>query len=198
MRKASSPHKSSPGFIVFRLLYSNLGCITYRNHQSLCDSVSKAGVCVSWGKIALHSMHHDISSAAGSLISRKAVGQLRVHNSKFGACAVMSIRTLHHAIFNCKNHRRRHFRACGCDCKNNADGQVFICFYTSIKQVFHFKIIGNSVTDSLSCINYAASANGKKEVNTFCTSNADPLFYQGKTWIRYNAVQIHVGKPGIT
>ena len=30
MGKASGPHKSSPGFIVFRLLYSNLGCIVQK------------------------------------------------------------------------------------------------------------------------------------------------------------------------
>ena len=103
----------------------------------ICDSVSKAGVCVSWGKIALHSMHHDISSAAGSLISRKAVGQLRVHNSKFGACAVMSIRTLHHAIFNCRIHREDISEPAAAIVRITPMGRFFICFYTSIKQVFH-------------------------------------------------------------
>ena len=110
----------------------------------------------------------------------------------------MTVRTLHHSVFNGKNHGRRHFRACSSDCENNADWQIFICFYTPVKKVFHIKIIGDSVTDSLSRINDAAAANWQKEVNVFCPSNTDSLFYQGKTWIWYNAVQIYIRKSCVT
>ena len=196
MGKASGPHKGGAGIVILVIIYRNLRGIPYGDHKSLCDTVCQAGICVCRGKIALHSVHHNISCAAGCLIRRKAVSQLRIHNSKSGARAVMSIRTLHHAILNCENHRRRHFRTCGGDCKNNADRQVFICFYTSIKQVFHFKIIGNAISDSFCSIDYAASANWQKEVNAFLTSNADPFFYQGKAGIGNHATKVYIGKSG--
>ena len=196
MGKASGPHESSPGVIVLRVFYSNLGGITNGKHQSLCNPVSKAGICVCRGKITLHSVHHNISCAAGCLVSGKTIGKFGVHNSKFRAGAVVPVGTFHHTIFNGENHRRRHFRACGSDCKNNANGQVFICFNTTVKQIFHFKIIGDSVTDSLCCINYAAASNWQKEVNTFRPSNADPFFYQGKARIGNHATKVYIGKSG--
>ena len=66
----------------------------------------------------------------------------------------------------------------------------------TVKQIFYFKIIGDSVTDSLCCINYAAASNWQKEVNTFRPSNADPFFYQGKTRIGNHATKVYIGKSG--
>ena len=109
----------------------------------------------------------------------------------------MSIGTFHQPFINGEHHGGRHFRTGGSNGKNTADWKILICFYFSIEEIFHFKIIGNSITDSLCGVNNTSPTNGKKEIYSIFTTKPDAFFYVGKSGIGNGTGEINKGKSGI-
>ena len=108
MRQASCPHHLCSCFIIVRLLHKD-PCILHNcPDQMLTKSIRKIQILF-LVKITLHGMHHNVHAAAGRLILWKSHCKLRIHHSKSGTAAIISIAAFQPSILIGDHRRIAHF-----------------------------------------------------------------------------------------
>ena len=84
----AGPHDLRADIVVIRVA-DGLGPELYHGaEQALAELVGEL-VVLNGGKITLVGVHHDVDNAAGRLIGRKGVCELRIHDGEAGADAVV-------------------------------------------------------------------------------------------------------------
>ncbi len=86
MGQGTRPHQFTHGIIVMRVFDSNAAFGDDSAKKRFCDGIGQ--LIVHRIEISIQGVHHNVSDAAGNLINRKRVSQLRIHDGKSGTVQI--------------------------------------------------------------------------------------------------------------
>ena len=188
--KRTAPHNFCTSVVVSGVFFKNLsvahGSFQYVFANSINDVQLFSFCC---GEEAFQSVHHNINTTAGSLISRKSVSKFRVQNAELAVSVGRSQTTFQPTIFVGNYGRSTHFATCSCNgkycCSGDATGNGAFAFVIFPNIAF----VSNTVSNSLSAINGTTATNSEDEVNAFCFAQFNAFVNFRKARVRNNTAQ---------
>ena len=128
-------------------------------------------------------MHHNVDTSTLCLVVRQRISQFRIHNGKLAAGKVVTVSAFQPAIFICDYRGITHLTSGSSNCKDGADRKTGRSRSFFLIKIPNVSIVSNSITDSLSGIDYTASADGQNKVCLFPAAKVYSFIDFGKTGI---------------
>ncbi len=164
MRQAAAPHQFAHRAVVAAVLHRYRAVVDRRTQQRLRELIRQLVGRVRI-KIPIHRMHHNIHRAAGNLIGRQRIGQLRIHHGKDRTVQRRAQAPLYAALHIRQHGRIAHLAARGRNRQNHADRQRLCQLRLPQPELPDIDIrIRRPVGNGLRRVNHAAAADRQNKI----------------------------------
>ena len=188
----AGPHDLRADIVVIRVA-DGLGPELYHGaEQALAELVGEL-VVLNGGKITLVGVHHDVNDAAGRLIGRKGVCELRIHDGEAGADAVVVAGGFDLERVVVQHAARGALAAGGGDGNNGADGHHDGRVLGAQEVIPHVAVIESADADALGGVDDAAAADGEQEVDALALDDLDALAHVLHAGVGLSAAEVNGG-----